>query len=62
MHLNYNTTIHLSVEDVEKIIKDFLEKEGFNAISITFDVKREICGYGPGEHECVNFKGVTARS
>lgn len=62
MHLNYNTTIHLSAEDCEKIIKDFLEKEGFDAKSLTFDVHKETCGYGPGEHECINFKGVTARS
>lgn len=62
MHLNYNTTIHLSVADVEKIIKEFLEKEGFVAKSLSFDVHKEICGIGPGEHECINFKGVTARS
>jgi len=62
MHLNYNTTIHLSTKDCEKIIKDFLEKEGFIAKSISFDVHKEICGLGESERECVNFKGVTARS
>lgn len=62
MLLNYNTTIHLSAEEVEKIIKDFLEKEGFVTTSLSFDVHREICGIGPAEHECINFKGVTARN
>lgn len=62
MLLNYNTTIHLSAVDCEKIIKDFLEKEGFIAKSMTFDVHRETCGIGLGEHECINFKGVTVRS
>ena len=62
MHLNYNTTKHLTVDDVERIIKDHLKSEGFVATSITFDITKEICGYGPGEHECLNFKGVTVRS
>ena len=62
MNLNYNTTIYLSVAEAEKIIKEFLEKEGFVVTSLTFDFHKEICGYGPGEHECINFKGVTARS
>lgn len=62
MHLNYNTTIHLTVADVERIIKDYLKSEGFDATSITFDITKEICGIGPGEHECVNFKGITVRS
>lgn len=62
MHLNYNTTVHLSADDCEKIIKDFIKKEtGMDVTSISFEVKKEICGIGIAEHECTNFKGITVR-
>jgi len=62
MRLNYNTTIHLTPDEVTQIIKDHLAKEGFETATISFDVVSEICGYGTSERECINFKGVTARS
>lgn len=62
MQLNYNTTVHLSSEDCEEIIKEFLKKEkGIEVSSIAFDVVTEICGYGTFERECTNFKGATVR-
>jgi len=62
MHLNYNTTVHLSADDCEKIIKDFIKKEtGMDVTNMSFEVKKEICGIGLGEHECTNFKGITVR-
>lgn len=62
MQLNYDTTLHLSVYDIEKILKQYLEAElGLIMDSIQFDVVTETCGYGTFEHECHNLKGATLK-
>jgi hypothetical protein len=62
MQTNYETTIHLSADDVNDIIKHYLQNvKGIKASTIKFDISTQICGIGPGEYECTNFKGATVR-
>lgn len=62
MQLNYDITVHLSADDVSAIIKDYLLKEkGLVVGKITYDNVKQLCGFGTGEYECINFKGATAR-
>ena len=59
MEITKKLTIHLTEEDVKKIIADYLTKEGYEAeakdVSLKLGVRYE--GYGPGEREIRYFEG-----
>jgi len=58
--MNYNITVHLGVDDISAILKKhFLKERNMVVGDMQFSIVKEICGYGPGEHECINFKGIT---
>jgi len=60
MQMNYNITVHLGTDDITAILtQHFLEKRGLIVGDLRYNIVTEICGIGPGEHECHNFKGVT---
>ena len=55
-----SVTVTLSTDELTKIIKEYLEKEGFEVHNVDFKVSRDTKGYGPGEYEVTVFKGCTA--
>ncbi len=60
MNLNYETTIHLSEEDIKNIIIQHLKlNKKLDTLNITFDITKQMLGYGPTEF--YNFKGATIR-
>lgn len=54
-----SVTVTLSPDELTKIIKSYLEKEGFEVRSADFKVVRDTEGYGMAEHEVLKFNGCT---
>lgn len=46
-----SVAVTLEPNEIEKIIKAYLEKEGFEVHGVDFKVSSHIEGYGMGEHE-----------
>lgn len=61
LHIEKRMTMHLSEEDVKKIVASYLSKQGYNALpaDVTLFVGTKLDGYGPMEHETVYFKECT---
>lgn len=56
--ITFNTTVHVSVYDLETMIKEYiLLKQGVTVDNIKFDIVSEICGID--QTPCANLKGVT---
>lgn len=55
--------ISLSAEEIAKIIKQSLEKEGFDFAEkdVNFEIGKESKGYGMGEHDETVFKGCSIK-
>ena len=51
-------TVTLSPNEIEKAIKDYLEKEGFEVHGIDFKIATRTEGYGMGEHDIHEFNGA----
>ena len=60
MKILRSVTVTLSEEELTKIVKKHLEKEGFEVQNVDFKVSRDTMGYGPGEYEVTKFHGCTA--
>lgn len=56
-------TISLSAEEIAKIIKQSLEKEGFDFTEkdVKFEIGKESQGYGMGEHDVTVLKGCSIK-
>ena len=54
-----SVAVTLSPDEVTKIIKKYLEQEGFEVHNVDFEVSRHVEGYGMGEHEVLKFDGCT---
>ena len=54
-----SVTVTLTPEELTKIIKAYLEKEGFEVRDVDFKVSIDTEGYGPCEHEVPSFNGCT---
>lgn len=52
-------TVTLSPDELTKIIKSYLEKEGFEVRNVDFKVSQHLEGYGMGEHDVLTFDGCT---
>jgi hypothetical protein len=50
------TTIHLSTEEIEEIIIEFLKNKNLEVSSIVFNLTTEKCG--PNNSECTNLTGA----
>lgn len=61
MKIEKNINIKLSPEDVQKIIADYLVKDGYNVTpeNVHFDVSTQLEGYGTMEHEVTKFRGCS---
>lgn len=55
-----SVAVTLPPEEVSKIIKQHLEKEGFEVRNVDFKVSSHLEGYGMGEHEVHSFDGCMA--
>ena len=55
-----SVAVTLSTDELTKIVKEYLEKEGFEVHNVDFKVSRDTEGYGMSEHEVTSFKGCTA--
>lgn len=52
-----SVAVTLDPNEVSKIIKSYMEKEGFEVRNVDFKVSSHIEGYGMGEHEVKTFDG-----
>lgn len=55
-----SVTVTLSVDEITKIVKSYLEAEGFEVQTVEFKISTETRGYGPGEYEVKSFDGCDA--
>lgn len=55
-----SVAVTLSPNEIEKIIKEYLEKEGFEVHGVDFKVSSHIEGYGMGEHEVLSLDRCVA--
>ena len=62
MNIEKKITITLSESDVQKIVADYLTKEGYSvtANNVTLVVGNKLEGYGRVEHQVPYFKECTA--
>lgn len=53
-----SVAVSLAPDEVTKIIKNYLEKEGFEVRNVDFKMTKQVkdCGVG-GEYEVLNFNG-----
>lgn len=60
MEIKKNITIELSESDVQQIIADYLNKDGYNVTptDVSLSVGQRLKGYGPTEHSVEYFKGA----
>lgn len=63
MDIKHNMTLTFKSDEVKNIIIEYLEREGFitSNYNISFDIKRQIEGYGMMEHEVTEFQGITVK-
>lgn len=63
MKVERTMTISLSAEEISKIIKQSLEKEGFDFTEkdVNFEIGKESQGYGMGEHDVTVLKGCSIK-
>lgn len=55
-----SVAVSLTPDEITKIIKEYLEKEGFEVHNVDFKVSQRTEDYGMGEHEVLSFNGCTA--
>ena len=55
-----SVTVSLTPEELTKIVKSYLEKEGFEVHDVEFKSAVETKGYGMGEYQVTTFKGCSA--
>ena len=58
LHIEKRMTMHLSEEDVKKIVAEYLTRKGYNVVpaDVTLSVGTKFTGYGKAEHEVTCFK------
>lgn len=63
MKVERTMTISLSTEEIAKIIKQSLEKEGFDFTEkdVKFEIEKECKGYGMGEYDVTVLKGCSIK-
>lgn len=54
-----SVTVTLSRDELTKVVKQYLEKEGFEVHNVDFKASRHTEGYGMSEHEVTTFDGCT---
>lgn len=54
-----SVAVTLSTDEVTKIIKEYLAKEGFEVHNVDFKVSKRMEGFCVGEHEVLTFNGCT---
>lgn len=54
-----SVALTLTPDEITKIIKEYIEKEGFEVHNVDFKVSQRTEGYGMGEHEVLSFNGCT---
>lgn len=54
-----SVALTLTPDEITKIIKEYLEREGFEVHNVDFKASTRIEGYGMGEHEVTTFNGCT---
>lgn len=52
-----SVTVTLSPDELTKVIKEHLEKEGFEVRNVDFKISTHTEGYGKGEHDVTTFGG-----
>lgn len=59
MEITRRITVNLSPDELTTIVKDYLEKEGFEVVEngVDFKASSHIEGYGMGEHQVTKFDG-----
>lgn len=63
MKFERTINVELSPDDLAEIVKDYLEKEGFEVEEngVDFFSTSEIKGYGMGEYQEIKFKSCKVR-
>ena len=63
MNIIENVTITLSENDLQELIKENLEKQGFRIDGkISINMKTQTVGYGPAERDETVFTSITCRA
>ncbi|HET8688415.1 MAG TPA: hypothetical protein VFM18_17530 [Methanosarcina sp.] len=57
--IKIDTTLYVSHDDLKEIIKQYFATKGIEVSSVNWNFTKEMRGYGPGEQEFTDFKGVT---
>ncbi len=58
LHIEKRMTMHLSEEDVKKIVAEYLSRKGYKVLAddVKLSVGTRLEGYGPMEHNVTYFK------
>lgn len=61
MNIDMNVTAKLSPKDVEEIVRDYLEKQGYTVSDIKPLVTTKTVGHQMNEYEQTVFEGIEAK-
>ena len=63
MHIKMNLTANFTADDVMEIVKEYINKQGFNVESLTVKINKKSSGYAmqEQEHDEFFFDGIEAK-